>query len=193
MLCGARPSSPARRYADASYQREGQSEPGHRCLPYGESVRASGPEPPHLLPTPGSNDNGIGGRRPFEASCFRKIAQALVLKFPDPTPFPGEVVLEIKASGMCGIDLKFFARPGTRPPPLGLAHCSRSRGPESSGSSLRLGSWVARRGRVCQRVSEPTTTRVCGRCKHGRVGWFAARPRHHVGRVTVDGSQRALH
>ena len=25
--------------------------------------------------------------------------------FPDPSPGPGEVVLEIKASGMCGTDL----------------------------------------------------------------------------------------
>ena len=28
--------------------------------------------------------------------------------FPDPTPGPGEVVLEIKASGMCGSDLKLY-------------------------------------------------------------------------------------
>ncbi len=28
--------------------------------------------------------------------------------FPDPAPGPGEVVLEIKASGMCGSDLKFY-------------------------------------------------------------------------------------
>src|SRR5881397_1464262 len=30
--------------------------------------------------------------------------------FPDPTPGPGEVVLEIKASGMCGSDLHFYRR-----------------------------------------------------------------------------------
>ncbi len=29
-------------------------------------------------------------------------------EFPDPVPGPGEVVLEIKASGMCGSDLKFY-------------------------------------------------------------------------------------
>ncbi len=29
-------------------------------------------------------------------------------EFPDPSPGPGEVVLEIKASGMCGSDLKFY-------------------------------------------------------------------------------------
>ena len=27
---------------------------------------------------------------------------------PDPTPGPGEVVIEIKASGMCGSDLHFY-------------------------------------------------------------------------------------
>ena len=32
--------------------------------------------------------------------------------FPDPTPGPGEVVLEIKASGMCGSDLKFYRADG---------------------------------------------------------------------------------
>ena len=31
------------------------------------------------------------------------------MDFPDPTPGPGEVVLEIKASGMCGSDLKFWS------------------------------------------------------------------------------------
>src|ERR687897_452747 len=33
-------------------------------------------------------------------------------KFPDPAPGPGEVVIQMKASGMCGSDLKFY-----RPPP----------------------------------------------------------------------------
>ena len=28
--------------------------------------------------------------------------------FPDPSPGPEEVVLEIRASGMCGSDLKFY-------------------------------------------------------------------------------------
>ncbi|MGA3038860.1 MAG: zinc-binding dehydrogenase [Vulcanimicrobiaceae bacterium] len=30
--------------------------------------------------------------------------------FPDPTPGPGEVVIELKASGMCGSDLKIYRR-----------------------------------------------------------------------------------
>ena len=35
-----------------------------------------------------------------------------LMDFPDPTPGPGEVVLEIRASGMCGSDLKFYRAPG---------------------------------------------------------------------------------
>ena len=43
------------------------------------------------------------------------------MEFPDPKPGPDEVVLEIKASGMCGSDLKFY-RPsaGTMQKALGL-------------------------------------------------------------------------
>jgi len=33
-------------------------------------------------------------------------------QFPDPSPGPGEVVLDIKASGMCGSDLKFYRASG---------------------------------------------------------------------------------
>ena len=32
-------------------------------------------------------------------------------EFPDPTPGPGEVVLEMKASGMCGSDLRAYRAP----------------------------------------------------------------------------------
>jgi threonine dehydrogenase-like Zn-dependent dehydrogenase len=35
-----------------------------------------------------------------------------LLEFLDPTPGPDEVVLEIKASGMCGSDLKFYRASG---------------------------------------------------------------------------------
>ena len=35
-------------------------------------------------------------------------------QFPDPTPGPGEVVIEMKASGMCGSDLHQYRRPKTQ-------------------------------------------------------------------------------
>jgi threonine dehydrogenase-like Zn-dependent dehydrogenase len=42
----------------------------------------------------------------FDGDC-----QARIASFPDPTPGPGEVVLEVKASGMCGSDLHMYRRP----------------------------------------------------------------------------------
>ena len=43
-----------------------------------------------------------------------------IQEFPDPTPGPGEVVLSIKASGMCGSDLKFYRAAGNETAALGL-------------------------------------------------------------------------
>lgn len=43
---------------------------------------------------------------------FRGGRQVELLDFPDPTPGPGEAVIEMKASGMCGSDLHFYR---TRP------------------------------------------------------------------------------
>jgi threonine dehydrogenase-like Zn-dependent dehydrogenase len=42
----------------------------------------------------------------FGGDCTLELAN-----FPDPTPGLGEVVIEIKASGMCGSDLHFYRRP----------------------------------------------------------------------------------
>jgi threonine dehydrogenase-like Zn-dependent dehydrogenase len=42
----------------------------------------------------------------FRGDCTLELATV-----PDPAPGPGEVVLEIKASGMCGSDLHFYRRP----------------------------------------------------------------------------------
>jgi len=43
-----------------------------------------------------------------------------VTEFPDPTPGPHDVVVEIKASGMCGSDLKFYRAVGSETAALGL-------------------------------------------------------------------------
>ncbi len=42
------------------------------------------------------------------------------MQFPDPTPGPGEVVVEMKASGMCGSDLHQYRRSRTGGPATGL-------------------------------------------------------------------------
>src|SRR5258708_20043431 len=46
------------------------------------------------------------------------------LEFADPAPGPGEVVLEIKASGMCGSDLKFYRAAKNGSQALGLGPTS---------------------------------------------------------------------
>ena len=94
--------------------------------------------------------------------------------FPDPTPGPGEVVLEMKASGMCGSDLKFYrSPPGAAQAALGLGSLSEPfiAGHEPCGVVVARGSGVAER-------EAPTGQRVmdhhysgCGVCSHCRVGW----------------------
>jgi len=94
--------------------------------------------------------------------------------FPDPTPGPGEVVLEMKASGMCGSDLKFYrSAPGVAQAALGLG----SAGEPFIGGHEPCGVVVARGAGVSEREA-PTASRVmdhhyagCGTCAHCRVGW----------------------
>src|SRR5438876_10879559 len=93
-------------------------------------------------------------------------------EFPDPTPGPGEAVIAIKASGMCGSDLHPYRATGNAAAALGLG----SGGPvigghEPCGVVAALGPGVAA-------DFAPVGSRVmnhhykgCGRCKHCRVGW----------------------
>jgi threonine dehydrogenase-like Zn-dependent dehydrogenase len=87
--------------------------------------------------------------------------------FPDPTPEPGEVIVAIKASGMCGSDLHSYREPkSVRTPDK---HCIA--GHEPCGV-------VAARGAGVSEELAPTGQRVmvhhyrnCGRCRHCRSGW----------------------
>jgi len=93
--------------------------------------------------------------------------------FPDPTPGPGEVVLEIKASGMCGSDLKFYRADGNETASLGLGGSGQKviAGHEPCGVIAAVGPGVSpTEGRVGQRVMNHHYT-GCGHCKHCRVGW----------------------
>ena len=53
--------------------------------------------------------------------CFTGDRELEIISFPDPTPGFGEVVLEMKASGMCGSDLKQYRRPKGVRQGMGLA------------------------------------------------------------------------
>jgi threonine dehydrogenase-like Zn-dependent dehydrogenase len=93
--------------------------------------------------------------------------------FPDPTPGPGEVVLAIKASGMCGSDLHPYRAVGNAAAALGLGG---SGGPVIGGHEPC--GVVAARGPGVAEEDAPLGRRVmnhhykgCGRCKHCRVGW----------------------
>ncbi len=94
--------------------------------------------------------------------------------FADPTPGPGEVVLEIKASGMCGSDLKFYrAPPGEAAKLLGFSSTRAViAGHEPCGVVAAVGSGVSEReARVGQRVMVHHY-RGCGVCPHCSTGWM---------------------
>ena len=97
-----------------------------------------------------------------------------IRNFPDPVPGPGEVVIEMKASGLCGSDLKFYrSPPGAAQAALGLGGDAEPfiAGHEPCGV-------VAARGPGVSEREAPIGSRVmdhhyagCGVCKHCRVGW----------------------
>lgn len=100
--------------------------------------------------------------------------QLEVRQFEDPTPGPGEVVLKIKASGMCGSDLKFY-RPN-------LAESTKALGLGGDGTPNIAGhepcGVVVARGAGVSAEQAPTDARVmvhhykgCGHCSHCQVGW----------------------
>jgi threonine dehydrogenase-like Zn-dependent dehydrogenase len=97
-----------------------------------------------------------------------------IRSFPDPTPGEGEVVIQMKASGMCGSDLKFYrSAPGEAQKSLGFSADAEPfiAGHEPCGV-------VAARGPGVSEKEAPIGARVmdhhyagCGVCKHCRVGW----------------------
>jgi len=94
--------------------------------------------------------------------------------FPDPTPGPGEVVIQMKASGMCGSDLKFYrSPPGEAQKALGLGNMTEPfiAGHEPCGVVVARGAGVSEReAPIGQRVMDHHYS-GCGICKHCRVGW----------------------
>jgi len=94
--------------------------------------------------------------------------------FPDPAPGPGEVVIAMKASGMCGSDLKFYrSPPGEAQKALGLGGNAEPyiAGHEPCGVVVARGPGVSEREAPDgQRVMDHHYS-GCGICHHCRVGW----------------------
>ena len=95
-------------------------------------------------------------------------------EFSDPTPGPRDVILEIKASGMCGSDLHNYRAPAN---PGGAVMGGIKReagmiaGHEPCGIVAAVGAGVTEKeARVGQRVMDHHYD-GCGNCKHCRAGW----------------------
>ena len=110
----------------------------------------------------------------MRAAFFLGDKQCEVRTVPDPTPGPDDVIIEIKASGMCGTDLKFY-----RPPPgemqkaLGLGDKLDPliAGHEPCGVVAEVGKNVnPRLAKVGDRVMDHHYC-GCGVCGHCRLGW----------------------
>ena len=103
------------------------------------------------------------GQGEMRGVVFLGERQVAVRDFPDPTPGPDDVVLEMKASGICGSDLRPY-RDSRREPERELIS-----GHEPCGVVAALGEHV---------TGWQTGDRVimhhyagCGRCKYCRVGY----------------------
>ncbi len=110
----------------------------------------------------------------MEGVVFLGDRKVELRKFPDPTPGQGEVVLKMKASGMCGSDLKHYRAP------LGGAVSSFAssanaepviRGHEPCGVVAAVGPCVPEeQARPGMRVMVHHY-KGCGVCNHCRAGW----------------------
>ncbi len=94
-----------------------------------------------------------------------------IQEFKDPVPGPNDVIIEIKASGMCGSDLKFY-RANSGPSSLGLGGDDKPviAGHEPCGVVVEIGSNVEKKFiykgmRVMQHHYEG-----CGNCFHCSTG-----------------------
>ena len=92
---------------------------------------------------------------------FTGNRQLEIREFPDPEPGPGEVVVEVKSSGICGSDLHFY-RPEDAPQYIS--------GHEPAGIVKKLGEGV-RSVEVGDRVSIYHWM-TCGQCRHCKSGYL---------------------
>jgi len=96
-----------------------------------------------------------------------------LMRFPDPTPDAHDVVIEMKASGMCGSDLHQYRRPKGQLRATGIPATDGPviAGHEPCGMVVAVGSAVdAREARVGQRVMVHHY-QGCTQCNHCRSGW----------------------
>jgi len=104
---------------------------------------------------------------------FQGERQLELMNFPDPTPGEGEVVVEMKASGMCGSDLHQYrrAKGGTAIGGLAAATEPVIAGHEPCGVVAAIGPGVGKaQAQIGQRVMVHHY-KGCTVCNHCRSGW----------------------
>lgn len=85
-------------------------------------------------------------------------------EFPDPTPAPRDVIIEIKASGMCGTDLHAYRRENSEAEPNIAGH-------EPCGVVIEIDNGVSEReAKIGARVMVHHYD-GCGVCRHCKTGW----------------------
>lgn len=97
-----------------------------------------------------------------------------IMTFPDPTPGPGEVVLEMKASGMCGSDLHQYRRPRSPTPnATGLPANPNPTivGHEPCGVVVAVGAGVSGAEASIGDRMMVHHYQGCTQCSHCRSGW----------------------
>src|ERR1700726_4407364 len=96
-----------------------------------------------------------------------------LMQFPDPTPDAHDVVIEMKASGMCGSDLHQYRRPKVQARATGIPATDGPviAGHEPCGVVVAIGTAVdSKEARVGQRVMVHHY-QGCTQCNHCRSGW----------------------
>src|ERR1700740_2617455 len=105
---------------------------------------------------------------------FKGGREIELMEFPDPTPEPGEVVVEMKASGMCGSDLHQYRRPKSGGESIGGLPVNPNPvigGHEPCGIVAAIGPGVSEKmARIGQRVMVHHY-KGCTVCEHCRSGW----------------------
>ncbi|MEX0782714.1 MAG: alcohol dehydrogenase catalytic domain-containing protein [Dehalococcoidia bacterium] len=95
----------------------------------------------------------------MQAAAWTADARLALETRPDPEPAPGETLVRVLSTGICGSDLHFFR--GEFPPPVGIAPGHEIAGIVEGGDGLPPGTHVA--------VNPLLGCLTCGDCRNGNV------------------------
>jgi len=99
---------------------------------------------------------------------------------PEPTPGPGQVMIEVKAAGICGTDLHIYHDTFKSNPPVILGH-------EFCGVVKDVGAGVTE-VKPGDKVTSETAAIVCGKCRFCRTGDYNLCPERRGLGYGVDGA-----